>query len=42
MMQNNSAYSQAMDYIKQCGGDPKAACESLAKEKGFDLKDLGL
>ena len=42
MRQNNPALSKAMDYIKQNGGDPKAACEALAKERGIDLKDLGL
>lgn len=42
MMQNNPGIAKAMDYVKQHGGDPKAACEALAKEKGFDLKDLGL
>lgn len=42
MKQNNPALSQAMDYIKQHGGDAKAACEALAKERGIDLKDLGL
>ena len=42
MRQNNPALSQAMDYIKQNGGDAKAACEKLAAEKGFSLSDLGL
>ena len=42
MQQNNLALSQAMDYIKQHGGDPKAACEALAKEKGINLHDIGL
>ena len=42
MKQNNPAMSKAMDYIKQCGGDPKAACEKLAAEKGVNLKDFGL
>ena len=42
MMQNNPAMAQAFDYIKQNGGDPKAACEKLAAEKGISLKDLGL
>lgn len=42
MRQNNPALSQAMDYIKQNGGNPKAACEALAKEKGINLHDLGL
>ena len=42
MQQNNPAMSQAMEYIKSHGGDPKAACEALAKEKGINLHDLGL
>ena len=42
MMQNNPAISKATEYVKQHGGDPKAACEALAKEKGIDLHDLGL
>lgn len=42
MMQNNPAMSQAMQYIKENGGDPKAACEKLATEKGINLHDLGL
>ena len=42
IQQQNPAMAQALDYIKQNGGDPKAACEKLASEKGFSLKDLGL
>ena len=42
MQQNNPAMSQAMQYIKDNGGDPKAACEKLASEKGINLQDLGL
>ena len=42
MMQNNPAMSQAVDYIRQHGNDPKTACEALAKEKGINLSDLGL
>lgn len=42
MRQNNPALSQAMDYIKANGGNPKQACEALAKERGIDLHDLGL
>ena len=42
MNQSNPAMSQAMDYVKQHGGDAKAACEALAKEKGINLHDLGL
>ena len=42
MMQNNPAMSQAMEYVQKHGGDAKAACEALAKEKGINLQDLGL
>ena len=42
IQQNNPALSQAMDYIKQHGGDAKAACEALAQEKGINLHDIGL
>lgn len=42
MQQNNPAMSQALEYIRQHGNDPKAACEALAKEKGISLNDLGL
>lgn len=42
MFRNNPNLMQAVEYVKQNGGDPKSACESLAKEKGFNLKDLGL
>ena len=41
-MMRNIQNPQAVEYVKQNGGDPKSACESLAKEKGFNLKDLGL
>lgn len=43
MMQHRSPQlAQALDYVKQHGGDAKAACEALAKEKGINLQDLGL
>ena len=42
MQQNNPGLAKAMDYVKQHGNDPKAACEALAKEKGINLHDLGL
>ena len=42
MQQRSPQLAQAMDYIKQHGGDPKTACEALAKEKGINLHDLGL
>ena len=42
MQQRNPQMAQAMDYVRQHGGDAKAACEALAKEKGISLSDLGL
>ena len=42
IQQSNPAMMQALDYVKQHGGNPKAACEALAKEKGISLKDIGL
>ena len=42
IQQSNPAMIQAIDYIRQHGGNPKAACEALAKEKGISLKDIGL
>lgn len=42
MQQNNPAMVRALDYIKQCGNDPKAAFEKLAAEKGISPADLGL
>lgn len=42
MMQNNPALSQAVEYIRANGGDPKQAFERLAAEKGVNPADLGL
>lgn len=42
MMQQNPGMSQAMDYVRQHGNDPKAAFEQLAKERGINPADLGL
>ena len=42
MQQRSPQLAQAIDYVKQHGGDAKAACEALAKEKGINLQDLGL
>lgn len=42
MQQRSPQLAQALDYVKQYGGDAKAACEALAKEKGINLQDLGL
>lgn len=37
MMGQNPSMRQAMQYIQQNGGDPRAAAEKLAKERGIDL-----
>lgn len=42
IQQRNPQMMQALEYVKQHGGNPKAACEALAQEKGISLKDLGL
>ena len=42
MQQGNPGLAKALDYVKQHGNDPKAACEALAKEQGFNLSDIGL
>ena len=42
MIRNNPNMMQALQYIQANGGNPKEACEKLADERGFDLKDLGL
>jgi len=42
MQQRSPQLAQALDYVKKHGGDAKAACEALAKEKGINLQDLGL
>lgn len=38
--QRNPQFMQAMDYVKQNGGDPKAAFEKLAAEKGIDPAEV--
>ena len=40
MQQRNPGMAQAMDYIKQHGGDAKAAFEALAKERGLDPAEI--
>lgn len=46
MQQRSPGMAQAIDYIKQHGGDAKAAFEALAREKGLDpaeiAKQIGL
>lgn len=40
MQQKNPNMAKAMDYVKQHGGDPKAAFEALAKESGIDPSEI--
>lgn len=40
MIQQNPAMQQAMQYIQQNGGDPKAAAEQLARERGVDINSM--
>lgn len=42
IQQKSPQLAQAVEYVKQHGGDARAACEALAKEKGISLEDLGL
>lgn len=36
MMSNNPQMKQVMDFVNQCGGDPKTAFYKLAEQKGID------
>lgn len=38
--QKNPQMQQAIDYVKQNGGDPKAAFQKLAEEKGIDPAEI--
>ena len=40
MAQRNPQLQQAMDYVRNNGGDPKAAFQKLAAEKGFDPAEI--
>lgn len=40
MSQNNPGMQQAMQYVQEHGGDPKAAFEALSKEKGIDPEEI--
>ena len=40
MSQKNPHLQQAINYVQQCGGDPKAAFEKLAAEKGIDPAEI--
>ena len=38
--QKNPQIQQAIDYVNSNGGDPKAAFEKLAAEKGIDPAEI--
>ena len=40
MIAQNPAYKNALEYIQANGGDPKAACEKLAREQGIDPGEI--
>ena len=40
MMKNNPAYSQAMDIIKQNGGDAKTAFYKMAEQNGVNAEQF--
>lgn len=40
MSERNPQLTQALEYVKQNGGDPKTAFEKLAAEKGIDPAEI--
>lgn len=40
LSQRNPQLQQAMDYVKNNGGDPKSAFEKLAAERGIDPAEI--
>ena len=40
MVQNNPQLKQAMDLIRQSGGDPQKAFYALAQQKGVNPQDI--
>lgn len=40
LAQRNPQLQQALDYVQKNGGDPKAAFEKLAAEKGIDPAEV--
>ena len=40
MIANNPQMQQAINYVNNNGGNPKAAFEKLAKERGFDPNQI--
>jgi hypothetical protein len=40
MAQRNPAMAKAVQYVNECGGDPKAAFQKLAQEQGIDASEI--
>ena len=40
LAQRNPAMAKAVQYVNECGGDPKAAFQKLAKENGLDTAEI--
>ena len=40
MAASNPQLRQAMDYVQQCGGDPKQAFYKLAQQRGIDPNEI--
>lgn len=40
MAQRNPAMAKAVQYVNECGGDPKAAFQKLAQENGIDASEI--
>ena len=40
LAQRNPAMAKAVQYVNECGGDPKAAFQKLAQEKGIDPAEI--
>lgn len=40
LTQRNPAMAKAVQYVNECGGDPKAAFQKLAQENGLDMAEI--
>lgn len=40
MIMQNPALQRAMQYVRQNGGDPRAAAEKLMRENGIDINQI--
>lgn len=40
LAQRNPAMAKAVQYVNECGGDPKAAFQKLAQENGLDTAEI--